>query len=161
METFELTRKLLSFGPQYDVRTAAAPDVVSTIKGKVLSATPELAMHDGTAEGPQSASMKGNFMKTKFECFDKDAKPLGTLSFPMLALKKSFTLQTGGQEYKADGGYLGGEFTCKDAQGETVLTITKQLSLREKFAISTSGAIPRELALLAAVAIEQRLFEEA
>jgi uncharacterized protein YxjI len=161
METFELTQKLLSWGPQYEVRDTmqAGQDVLVTIKGKVLSATPKLTMVQGS-EGPTAASMKGNFMKTKFECFDANDKPLGVLAFPMLALKKGFTISAGGQEFKADGGFLGGEFKCTDAQGNVVMTIAKQLSLRDKFAITTTGALPRELALLAAVAIDQRFFQE-
>ena len=161
METFELTQKLLSFGPQYEVRDPmrGTGDVVLTIKGKVLSATPQLTMVQGQ-DGPPAASMKGNFMKTKFECFDAHQEPLGTLAFPMIALKKGFTIRAGGQEFKADGGFLGGEFKCTDQSGNVVMTIAKQLSLRDKFAIKTSGALPRELALLAAVAIDQRFFQD-
>jgi hypothetical protein len=78
----------------------------------------------------------------------------------MFALKKTFTLETGGQQYKAEGGILAGEFTCKNAHGEVVLTITKQLAFKDKFAVETSGAIPTQVALLAAVAIDQRFFQE-
>jgi uncharacterized protein YxjI len=159
METFELTQKLLSFGPAYEVRTNQQDDVMTTIRGKVLSATPQLAMHAGS-DGPETASMKGNFMKTKFECFDAQKQKIGTLSFPMIALKKTFTLEVAGQEFKADGGYLAGEFKCIDAQGNVVMVISKQLSLRDKFAISNTGAIPHAIALLAAVAIDQRFFQE-
>jgi uncharacterized protein YxjI len=161
METFELTQKLLSFGPQYEVRDPmqAGQDVLVTIKGKVLSATPQLTMVQGS-EGPTAASMKGNFLKTKFECFDAQNQPLGTLAFPMIQFKKGFTISSAGHEFKADGGFSGGEFKCTDASGNVVMTIAKQLSLRDKFAITTTGALPRELALLAAVAIDQRFFQD-
>ena len=161
MESYELTQKILSWGPSYEVKNPLLPgdDVLVTIKGKLLSASPKLTMVEGT-DGAPAASMKGNFMKTKFECFDAGEKPIGTLSFPMLAFKKGFTLAANGQEYKADGGFLGGEFKCTDAGGNVVMTIAKQLSLRDKFAITTTGALPRELALLAAVAIDQRFFQE-
>jgi uncharacterized protein YxjI len=85
---------------------------------------------------------------------------VATLTFPLIALKQSFTLIVDGQEYKASGGFLGGEFKCVDAQGQTVMVITKQLSLRDKFAVNTTGALPRDVALLAAVAVDQKLFQD-
>lgn len=160
MYTYELTHKILSIGAAYEVRDANDA-VVSTIRGKVLSATPQLSMFAGDSDAsPPTAFMKGNFMKTKFDVFDGAEQSIGTLSFPMLALKKTFTLETGGEEYKADGGVLAGAFTCKNARGDVVLTISKELSLRDKFAVATSGAISPQVALLVAVAIDQRFFQE-
>ena len=163
MQKYELTQKILSWGPSYEVKdamaAAGADDVMVTIKGKLLSATTQLTMVQGT-DGAPAASMKGNFMKTKFECFGAGNESLGVLAFPMLALKKGFTITTSGHQYKADGGFLGGEFKCTDPAGNVVLTIEKQLSLRDKFAITTTGELPRELALLAAVAIDQRFFQD-
>jgi hypothetical protein len=40
------------------------------------------------------------------------------------------------------------------------MKITKQLSLRDKFRIESDGQIPMPLALLAAVAVDQRFFQE-
>jgi uncharacterized protein YxjI len=162
MQTFELTQKILSLGPSYEVRPGdpgTQADVAVTIRGKLFSATPQLAMVQGT-DGPQQGLMKGNFTRTKFECFDQNAQLVGSLAFPLLALKKSFTLKAGDKEYKADGGWLGGEFTCKDDKGETVLVIKKELSLRDKFSIQASDDLPAQLALLAAVAIDQRFFQD-
>jgi hypothetical protein len=85
---------------------------------------------------------------------------VGSVSFPMISLKKSFTLQTEGKKYEADGGYLAGELVCKDDSGHVVLKITKQLSLRDKFRIEADESIPSQLALLAAVAVDQRFFQE-
>jgi uncharacterized protein YxjI len=160
MQTFELTQKLLSVGTTYEVRPGETPDAqpVVTIRGKLFSATPSLALTQGT-DGPVIGSMKGNFTRTKFECTEGD-KLVGSLSFPMLALRKSFTLRADDKEYQADGGYLAGEFVCKDDKGEVVMKITKQLSLRDRFRIETSETIPAPLALLAAVAIDQRFFQE-
>jgi uncharacterized protein YxjI len=159
METYEVTRKLFSFGPQYEITVHGSNDVVSTVKGKVLTATPKLTMAQGT-QGAEVASMHGNFMKTKFECFDDKKQLTGTLAFPMFAFKKGFTLTVGHNEYKADGGFFGGEFKCSDARGNVVLVIAKQLALRDKFAVTTSGVLPRDVALLAAVAIDQKFFTE-
>jgi uncharacterized protein YxjI len=168
MQTYELTQKLLSLGPAYEVRPLegpmGVPDAAAqpalTIRGKLLSASPTLSMNQG-ADGPLVGSMKGNFTRTKFECKTPDDRLVGSISFPMIALKKSFTLTSGDKEYKADGGYLAGEFVCKDeATGEVVMKITKELSLRDKFRIQAAESIPGELALLAAVAIDQRFFQE-
>jgi hypothetical protein len=160
MQTYELTQKLLSVGPTYEVRPAdsGATDPVLTIRGKLFSATPSLSMQEGT-DGPVVGAMKGNFTRTKFECREGD-NLVGSLAFPLIALKKSFTLKSGEKEYTADGGYLAGEFVCKDEQGEVVMKITKQLALRDKFRIEAAETIPAPLALLAAVAIDQRFFQE-
>jgi len=159
MQTFEVTQKLLSFGPAYEIREIGNQEVLMTVKGKVLSMTPKLTMLSGT-EGPAVAELKANFMKTKFAVTGADGKELGTLIFPLVQFKKSFTIAVGDAEYKADGGFFGGEFKCTDGQGNPVLVIAKQLSLRDKFAVTTNGALPREVALLAAVAIDQRFFQE-
>ena len=168
MQTYELTQKILAIGPTYEVRSVpdpmgAADDSLApmlTIKGKLLSATPSLSINQGV-DGPPVGSMKGNFTRTKFECKAADDRLVGSISFPMIALKKSFTLNADGKEYKADGGYLAGEFVCKDeSTGEVVMKITKQLSLRDKFRIEAAERIPSELALLAAVAVDQRFFQE-
>ncbi len=159
METYEVTQKLLSFGPQYEVTAQGSSEVLATVKGKVLTATPKLNMVQGK-EGPEVASMAGNFMKTKFECFDANKQALGVLAFPMFAFKKGFTLTVGANEYKADGGFFGGEFKCSDAQGNVVLVIAKQLALRDKFAVTTNGVLPRDVALLAAIAIDQKFFSD-
>ena len=167
MQAYELTQKLLSVGPTYEVRNVptpmggvdeTAPPMV-TIKGKLLSATPMLFINEGV-EGPGLGIMKGNFSRTKFECKTADDQLIGSLQFPMLALKKTFTLQAGTKEYKADGGYLAGEFVCKDDAGNVVMRISKQLALRDKFRIEADDSIPTPLALLAAVAVDQRFFQE-
>ena len=158
METYEVVQKILSLGPQYEVRASDRPEVLMTIQGKVLSTSPKLTMKEGERE---IATMQGNFMKTKFECFDADKQPLGTLAFPLIALKRGFTLTVGDAKLEADGGFLGGEIECTNDKGETVIKITKQLALRDKFAVQTTGAVPRDVALLAAVAIDQKFFQDA
>jgi uncharacterized protein YxjI len=159
METYQVTQKILSFGPTYQVRKPASSDVQATVKGKLLTATPKLSMVEGT-EGSEIASMKANFLKTKFQIFGPDKKEVGSLAFPLIALKKSFVLTLGDKEYKAEGGILGGRFKCTDAEGHVILEIAKELALKDKFDVSVSNEIPAEVALLAAVAIDQKFFEE-
>jgi len=160
MQTFEITQKVLSFGPTYQVRAQTSEDVLMTIKGKLLSASPKLTMVEG-GEGAEMASMTGNFVKTKFTMHDTQQREIGLLSFPLMSLKKSFSLKVGDHEYKAEGGFFGGTFKCTDPAGQTVLEISKQASLRDKFAVTVNDPIPAEVALMAAVAIDQRFFEDA
>jgi hypothetical protein len=40
------------------------------------------------------------------------------------------------------------------------MVIAKQLALRDKFAVTTSGVLPRDVALLTAVAIDQKFFQD-
>jgi uncharacterized protein YxjI len=159
MQTFELTQRLLSIGPTYEVTALGQADVLTTIRGKLLTLSPKLTMVEGAA-GATVAELTANVFKTKFVMKDASGKEVATLSFPLIQLKKSFVLSAGGQDYKAEGGFLGGEFKCVDAQSNTVMVIAKQASLRDKFAVSTNGALPRDVALLAAVAIDQKLFQD-
>jgi len=158
MQSFEITQKVLAIGPTYQVRSPASNDVLMTVKGKVLTATPKLTMVEG-AEGNTVAQMNGNFFKTKFQIFGSDQREIGSLEFPLIQLKKSFTLKVGTTEYKADGGLLGRGFRVTDAQGETVLEIQKELALKDKFSVLANDRFPAEVALLAAVAIDQKFFE--
>ena len=158
METYEVTQKILSFGPTYQVRRPGSDEVLVTVKGKLLSMTPQLNMVEGT-EGREVASMKANFLKTKFVITGPNKEEVGTLAFPLVALKKSFVLTLGRREFKADGGILAGKFTANGASGP-VLEIAKELSLKDKFRVNVAEEIPREVALLAAVAIDQKFFEE-
>ena len=159
MQTYELTQKILAVGPAYEVRTEPDGPQLLTIRGKLFSAVPSLSISSGE-DGPVTGTMKGNFTRTKFECIDDGDRLIGSLQFPMIALRKSFTLRAGDKEYQADGGIFAGEFVCKDAEGAVVMKISKQASLRDKFRIEADESIPQPLALLAAVAIDQRFFQE-
>lgn len=158
METYEVTQKLLSFGPSYEARAVGADDVLASIRGKLLALTPKLTMVAGE-DGAPVAELTANWTKTKF-AVTAGGKEIATLAFPLIALKKSFTIAHGDRTYKAEGGFFGGEFKCVDEQGTPAMVIAKQLSFRDKFAVSTSGALPREVALLAAVAIDQKFFQD-
>jgi uncharacterized protein YxjI len=168
MEAYEVTQKLLSFGPAYVVRRTdagaaatggAKADGSLTIQGKLLTTSPRLTLLDGDGRS-EIASMRGNFAKTKFDCFDATKVLIATLAFPLFAIKKGFTITCAGKTYKADGGFRGGEFTCKSDAGDVVLTIRKQLSIRETFAVTSHGVLPRDVALMAAVAIDQKFFQD-
>ncbi|HEY3358563.1 MAG TPA: hypothetical protein VGQ83_35275 [Polyangia bacterium] len=158
METFEVTRKLFSWGPAYEVRKAGATELHMTVKGKLLTATPKLTMVQGQ-DGPAIASLSGNFTRTRFEIKDGGEKSVGTLSFPMFALKKGFTLTTGGAEYKASGGFLGAAFGCSDAQGQPAFDVKWEPGWADKFVVSAQQPLPPEVLILATVAVHQKYYE--
>jgi uncharacterized protein YxjI len=159
MEQYEVTQKILAIGPTYQIRKPGTDEVLMTVKGKILSMTPKLTMVEG-GEGAEMAVMKANFFKTKFAIAGADGKEIATLAFPMLQIKKGFSLAVGGQEYKAEGGFLGGKFKCADGAGQPVFEIEKQLSLKDKFLVTLHGTVPPIVALMSAVAIDQKFFQE-
>ncbi len=159
MDSYEVSQKILSIGATYQVRAAGDSDVLYTVKGKVIAVTPKLTMVQGD-KGDEVAVVTGNFFKTTFTIKGADGSTMGVLSFPLIMLKKSFTLSVGGQQYKASGGLLGRAFSCEDSSGTTVFEVKKELALKDKFAVNCSDALPREVAFLATVAIDQKFFED-
>jgi uncharacterized protein YxjI len=156
MQAYEVTQKILAIGPTYEVRAVGSDAVLYTIRGKLLTFTPKLTLVEGD-KGAEIAKLTANFTKTKFTV---EGPNPATLSFPLIALKQRMTLQVDGQEYSADGGFLAGAFRCADASGNAVFEILKELSLRDKFRVQIHAALPPIVVLLAAVAIDQRYFQD-
>lgn len=156
MQIYEVTQKILSLGPSYEVRAAGEPAPIGTVNGKLLALTPKLTLLD--AGGREIAQMTANFTRTKFTVSGAcDA----VLSFPLIALKKGFSLSVGPREYKADGGFFGGAFQVKDAAGNLAFEINKQLSLRDRFQVLVhADDLPPPVVMMAAVAIDQKYFQE-
>src|ERR1700722_6228784 len=105
-ETYQVTQLLMAVGSVYQVRLPEADDVLMTVKGSLMSPTPKFMMVKGT-EGPDIASLTGNFIKTKFKIASADHQELGALSFPAIAFKKTLVLTVGGRGYTAGGGLMG------------------------------------------------------
>jgi uncharacterized protein YxjI len=158
MDRYELVQKLLSLGPSYEVRAAGDRDVLFTVKGSLLWAKPKLEMQDG--DGKVVATLRGNVVKTRFEIEDEGGRTLAKLSFPLFGLRKGFAMEAGADKFEAQGGFVSGDFACKGESGDVVLSIKKKVSIRDKFAIETSGAVAREVAVLAAVAVDQKFYAE-
>lgn len=154
---FEITQALLSVGTVYHVRKPREEKVLYTVKGELMSATPKFRLVEGD-DGKEIGVLSGNFIKTKYE-IHADGNVLGTLVFPAVAFKKTLTLSAGGKDYEADGGVFKGVFQCRDKDGNVVLEIAKELSIRDTFAVKTSEALPLQVALLSAVAIHSRFYE--
>src|SRR5262245_41014036 len=138
MQMYEVTQKILAIGPTYEIRAVGSDAVLYTVRGKLLTFTPKLTLVEGE-KGAEIAKLTANFTKTKFTV--EGATP-ATLTFPLIALKQRMTLQIGGQEYAADGGFLAGAFRCADQAGNVVFEILKELSLRDKFRVQIHTDLP-------------------
>jgi hypothetical protein len=157
MNTFEVTRKIISLGPQYDV--VGADGTRALVRGKIIAVTPKLTM-TAAGDGPELAVLTGNFLKTKFEC-TVGGQVLASLAFKMISIKKSFTLTFGGQDLKVEGDIMAFDFHLRDAQGVTLMSLSKQLSLRDKFLVTVQDRMPWQVAVLSAVAVDQKYFSDA
>src|SRR5579859_1908192 len=140
VETYEVTQVLMAVGSVYEVRSPGSDNVLMTIKGSLMSATPKFSMVQGH-DGAELATLTGNFIKTKFQIHASDRQEMGALSFPAIAFKKTLVLTVGGRGYTADGGLMGGIFRCVDNEGVSALEISKKSGLRDKFEIAIKGNI--------------------
>lgn len=161
MVTYEVTQALLSVGTVYHVRKPREEAVLYTVRGVLMSATPKfrlLAGEDVGKDGKDVGTLTGNFIKTKYDIND-ETKTVASLTFPAVAFKKTLTLTVGENTYDADGGVFRGIFQCKGKDGDIVLEIAKELSIRDTFSVKTIESIPFQVGLLAAVAIHSRFYE--
>lgn len=157
MVTYEVTQALLTVGTVYHVRKPREDDVLYTVRGVLMSPTPKFRLVEGD-EGKELGTLTGNFIKTKYEIHGPTSV-LGSLVFPAVAFKKTLTLTVGEDVYEADGGVFRGVFQCKKKDGEVVLEITKELSIRDTFSVKANEAIPFQVGLLSAVGIHSRFYE--
>jgi uncharacterized protein YxjI len=157
MVLYQVTQALLTVGTVYLVRKPREEDVLYTVRGVLMSATPKFRLVEGD-EGTELGVLTGNFIKTKYEIHDP-TKMLASLVFPAVAFKKTLTLTVGEDVYDADGGVFRGVFQCKKPDGEVVLEITKELSIRDTFSVKANEALPFQVGLLSAVAIHSRFYE--
>jgi uncharacterized protein YxjI len=157
MVTYEVTQAFLTVGTVYHVRRPREDEVLYTVRGVAMSPTPKFRLVEGD-EGREVGVLTGNFIKTKYEVND-DARALGSLVFPAVAFTKTLTLTVGEDVYEADGGVFRGIFQCKTKDGDVVLEIAKELSIRDTFSVKANEALPYQVGLLSAVAIHSRFYE--
>jgi uncharacterized protein YxjI len=158
MDIYEISQVVMTVGSTYQVRVPPSDDVVMTVKGSLMSSSPRFSLVQG-ADGPELGSLLGNFIKTKFQILDAEKKPIGNLLFPAIAFKKTLVLTVNGRGYTADGGIMGGSFACVDNEDQVALEISNKSRFVDRFLVDIKGAIPKEVGLLAAVAIHSRFFE--
>lgn len=157
MVTYQVTQALLTVGTVYHVRRPREEDVLYTVRGVLMSPTPKFRLVVGD-EGEEVGGLTGNFIKTKYEISD-GARMIASLVFPAVAFKKTLTLTVGDDVYEADGGVFRGVFQCKKPDGEIILEIAKELSIRDTFSVKMDDALPLQVGLLSAVAIHSRFYE--
>ncbi len=155
MESFEVSRKMLSWGPTYEVRQPGGADTLLTIKGAMTSR--KLVLHEN-GTGTETGAMAPNLLGTKWEMTTPKKETLAVLVFPAIALKKSFALQLGGKEYKADGGFLGLGFKCNDLEGQPLLEVSWEPGWTDKFLVQFAHPLTRDIAALVTAAIHQKFY---
>jgi uncharacterized protein YxjI len=159
MDTFEVTQVVMTVGSTYQVRSPGSEKVVLTVKGSLMSPTPKFQLVTGD-DGPEVASLTGNFIKTKFHLKGADKAELGSLSFPAIAFKKTLVLTVGARGFTADGGLMGNVFRCVDNDGKVGIEISKKTeTFRDRFTVAVHDGISKEVGVLASVAIHSRFFE--
>lgn len=159
MQSYTVTQKLISLSATYLVKEGQSDDIIMTIKGKLLSFTPKLEANQGS-DGPLVATLVGNFLKTKFDILANGENLIGSVTFPFFSFLKSYTLHLGEVSYKSKGTLISNTFSCTDENGKEILTVSKDFAFRDKFTISADDSVPKEVAILSAVAIDQRFFQE-
>jgi hypothetical protein len=148
----------MTVGSTYQVRVPGEDKVVMTVKGTLMSPTPHFQLVAGE-DGPELASLSGNFIKTKFQVKGPAKEELGNLSFPAVAFKKTLVLTVGGRGFTADGGLMGGVFRCVDNDGKVGIEITKKETFRDRFNVAVHDGLSKEVGILASIAIHSRFYE--
>jgi uncharacterized protein YxjI len=159
MKTFTVTQKILAIGPTYEVRDKSDGPVLFTVRGRILTFTPFLEMQKGK-DGEKTHFLKGNFLKTRFIISTMQGSPVGEVQFPFFSFRKSFILTIGSAQYHANGSLFAWNFTAGDSSGRDVFVIQKEMALRDKFSVTAAEDLAFEPVILAAVAVDQRFFQQ-
>jgi uncharacterized protein YxjI len=159
MQSFTIKQKILAIGDTYEVRQTDSDEVLYLIKGKVLTFSPRLEMKQGI-DGEVSHVLKGNFWRTEFTVIDKTETEIGVIRFPFVAFFKKFTLVTGGKTYDAKGSITAWNFTCKDETDRLIFSIGKEFAFRDKFTVDVDESIQKEVAILTAISVDQKFFQQ-
>jgi uncharacterized protein YxjI len=158
MQSFTITQKILAIGATYEVKPTGSDSLLNLIKGKVLTFTPKLEMRNGE-KGEVTHLLEGNFWQTKFKILDAKQTEIGVIQFPFIAFFKRFTLITGGKTFNVKGSITAWNFACTDESGKSILTISKEFAFRDKFAVTVDESVQKEVAILAAIAVDQKFFQ--
>jgi uncharacterized protein YxjI len=158
MKTYIVTQKIFALSATYEVRQTKDSPVLFTVKGKIITFSPHLEMMKGK-DGEKTHVLKGNFFKTKFFVSTPDGGEIGDIQFPFFAFAKSFVMNLGAQQYKAKGGLFAWNFQALDAAGKEAFSIQKEFAFRDKFTVNLDDSLSMEPIILAAIAIDQRFFQ--
>ncbi len=162
MTQYEVVQRLASVATTYDVHEGGGAAIAFVARGAPTSMTPKFTLVDD--KDRELATLEGNFNKTKFHIRTADNKELARVSFPSVAFKKTLALTVGDRTFNADAGVLALEydFKCVGADGQVGVEVKKPEGLtrvRDRFFVTAGEDMPREVAVLLAVAIHSRYFE--
>ena len=144
-------------GATYHVRKPRDPRRLYTVS--IVATTSERFSLVESATGREVGELTSNFIKSRYEFLD-GARSLGSLAFPAVAFDDKTLLLTVGEEvFEGDGGVFRGVFVCRRPNGDVVLEIAKELSIRDTFSVKADESLPLQVALLAAVALHSRFYE--
>ncbi len=156
MSLFEITQRVMTIASEYEVKVGTDKEPSLVVKGTFLSTTPNLTLYE---KDTVVATLNGNMMKTKF-VIASGGEEKAVVNFPAVSLRKTMTLTFAGRGYHAVSGGVSTEiFQCADNEGKVVLELKKEVSLRDRFKVDAREDLPREVAILTAVAIHSRYYE--
>lgn len=156
MSLFEITQRIMTLASEYEVKVDSDKEATLMVKGTFLSSTPNLTLYD---KDTAVATLNGNVMKTKF-VIAANGEEKAVVNFPAVSLRKTMTLTVNGRGYHATSGGISTEiFQCADNEGKVALELRKEVGLRDRFKVETKEDLPREVAILTAVAIHSRYYE--
>jgi uncharacterized protein YxjI len=159
MKIYTITQKLLGLGATYSAVAEGASVPEYMVKGKLLTFTPKLEMRRGEADAVIN-TLRGNIWGTRFTVLNQNGAELAQIRYKLLSFTAKFALTIGDKTYQAKGGIMARKFSCQDESGRVVLSISKELNLRDKFQVSVDEeALPVEVGVLAAVSIDQKYFQ--
>jgi uncharacterized protein YxjI len=159
MQSFAITQKILAVGATYEVKARGSDEVINLIKGRILTITPKLEMKTGE-KGAITHVLKGNFWRTRFVISTSEQTEIGVIQFPFVAFFKRFSLITGGRTYQAKGSITAWHFNCADESGKAIFSISKEFAFRDKFTVDVDESMPKEVGILAAIAVDQKFFQQ-
>lgn len=158
MKSFTVTQKILSLGATYLVAAEGASSPAYVVKGKILTLSPKLDMRR-SEQGDVVKRLKGNLLGNKFSILDQSGSEDALIKYPLFSFFAKFTLTVGAETFTAKGGIMARKFSCVDASGNVKFSISKEWAFRDRFAVSVDESFPEETAILAAVSIDQRFFQ--
>ncbi|MBN2738442.1 MAG: hypothetical protein JXR70_15790 [Spirochaetales bacterium] len=159
MKTFKITQKTFELNDDYIISQSKNAEIAYVIKGK-FAFPPEWEMREGLGQGLAFKKVTSNLLKTRFKVFDNEKKAVALIEFPLMSLIKHFTLYMGNKKYNAQGGFSAWDFQCRDQEGREVFTVSKENTLSDRFTVDIQEQMPEDIALITAVAIDQKYFSQ-
>lgn len=159
MKSFTVTQKIFAIGSTYEVRETGSDVILNIVKGKIFTFSPKLEMKKDE-NGAATHLLKGNYWRTKFSIESADGMEIASIQFPFIAFFKKFTLVAGDKTVTASGSFTAWNFTGTDESGNQVFTITKEFAFRDKFTVTVESQIPSDVIILAAIAVDQKFFQQ-